>query len=89
MIIFCIFPKSGSSILHCSFVKSLNHKSVFEPFAYMPEKLTDTNNFNFVIKWIKGAPEVKNLDQYKIKKFSNNISPGKSIFLRRIKSLHS
>jgi len=69
MIIIYSFPRSGSSILHRSLVSILKYNSVFEPFGYQPQKLTDIQNYNFVKKWFKGAPEEKKIYQYKIKNF--------------------
>ena len=76
MIIIYSFPRSGSSILHRTLVNVLNYNSVFEPFGYMPQKITDIQNYNFVKKWFRSAPDGKNINQYKIKNFYISSVPG-------------
>jgi len=69
MIFIYSFPRCGSSLLHRTLVNAFKFNSVFEPFGYMPEKLTDSENFNFVTKWFKGSPDANDLYKYKIKNY--------------------
>tara|TARA_B100000945_G_scaffold248148_1_gene204590 strand:- start:1600 stop:2607 length:1008 start_codon:yes stop_codon:yes gene_type:complete len=69
MIIIYAFPRSGSSLLHRNLVSELSYNSVFEPFGYLPDKLTDINNFIYINKWFKGAPNGNDLYKYKIKNY--------------------
>ena len=69
MILIYSFPRSGSSIFQKELSKVLfDYEIIFEPFAFLPNKIKHYKNFEEIHSIFKGAPSLENLSKYKIDK---------------------
>jgi hypothetical protein len=63
------FARSGSSLIQDGLCEAFGYAKVFEPFGFKPERCSDSETFEFVCDYFRGAPDPSELHRYRVQDY--------------------
>lgn len=63
------FARSGSTLFQDVLCEAFGYAKVFEPFGFRPDRCLDSETFEFVQDYFRGAPDICELPRYQVQDY--------------------